>query len=103
MLPDGSEVELRDNLTDGAPALTPVDQYNYHLPTDRARGRVWHSTDGSTITFICDQDTPITGATGWVFLPDGTRIHLGSTSTQMIDRNGNFILIDADQNPGYYK
>ena len=43
----------------------------------------------------------MTGATGWVFLPDGTRMYLGGGLTKIIDRNGNFILIDSNQNPGY--
>jgi RHS repeat-associated protein len=104
ILPDGSEIEMRDNLTDGAPAVTVADAYGYHWPTDRDRGRVWHSTDGSNITFASDQGNGVVNGNGggWVFLPDGTRFHLGSTLTKIIDRNGNFISIDSAQNPGYW-
>ncbi len=48
-LPDGSEVELRDELTNGAPYLRPTQSH-----TDRDRGRVWKSTDGSFITYVTD-------------------------------------------------
>src|ERR1700755_3468902 len=58
-LPDGSEVELRDNLTDGSPSLTPKDGDNYHLHTDRDRGRVWHSADGSFVTLVLDPNQSV--------------------------------------------
>ncbi|HBB95760.1 MAG TPA: hypothetical protein DC054_10250, partial [Blastocatellia bacterium] len=101
MLPDGSEVELRDSLTDGAPALTPTDGSNYHPPTDRARGRAWHSTDGSEITYVADAEISTQtdpSLDGWVFYPDGTRLRMSGTSgmcTKIIDRNGNFITFDG--------
>lgn len=97
VLPDGSQVELRDNLTDGAPALTPQGAL------DRDRGRVWHSTDGSGITYITDANNGAVNKqfAGWLFLADGTRLRFadieyggGGRCTAIIDRNGNFVTID---------
>ncbi|HLG13646.1 MAG TPA: hypothetical protein VJH03_03850, partial [Blastocatellia bacterium] len=107
-LPDGSEVELRDDLTDGAPAETPVDADGLRIHTDRYRGKVWRSTDGSAITYITDIDNGVVlgSLNGWVFLPDGTRVRMrGSTGgppsasarcREIRDRNGNFLNIDYD-------
>ena len=53
-LPDGSQVELRDSLTEGAPSLITQINNGYHLLVDRDRGRVWHSFDGSNIAFVRD-------------------------------------------------
>jgi hypothetical protein len=110
-LPDGSEVELRDALTQGAPAPTPTVQEpnsTSHPPIDINRGQVWVSTDGSAITFIANQGANQTPAPvvnggptdGTVFMPDGTRLIIRSTTTStgatisgrctaIIDRNGN--------------
>jgi len=98
VLPDGSEIELRDEATQGAPAqgLLPP---NPPL-TDRDRGRVWKSVDGSAITYI--NDTNVGGVSytlsGWVFMPDGTRFRIDSSArcTKIIDRNGNYINIAYD-------
>jgi len=113
-LPDGSEVELRDALTQGAPALTPPapdPAANLQQPPiDMNRGQVWVSTDGSAITYITDAPNGIVNSTqcdqctlpnpalanGTAFLPDGTRLimtvgPLGGPPrcTKIIDRNGN--------------
>lgn len=91
-LPDGSEVELRDELTNGAPYLRPS-QYS----GDRYRGRVWKSTDGSFITYVQDADN---SANGWVFLADGTRMRfLNGTCHQIIDDQGNVLTISGTLNP----
>lgn len=103
LLPDGSEVELRDDLTNGAPSITPTDGNNYHPPTDRTRGRIWHSTDGSGIVYVADseittQDPSAPILNGWVFYPDGTRLRMTGTygaCTKIIDRNGNYITFDG--------
>ncbi|HEX8117963.1 MAG TPA: hypothetical protein VF521_11885, partial [Pyrinomonadaceae bacterium] len=100
-LPDGSEVELRDALTNGAPALTTVvDQDGYRHSTDRERGRVWQSTDGSNVTYVTDAaNGVVTGQfAGWVFLGDGTRLRLDALghSTRIEDRNGNYVDFGLD-------
>jgi RHS repeat-associated protein len=48
-LPDGSQVELRDTLTQGAPSRTTVvDGDGFHELIDRDRGRVWRTNDQNT-------------------------------------------------------
>ena len=105
VLPDGSEIGLRDDATDGAPAATPLDgQGPHHLDQDRDRGRVWHSVDGSAITYITDAANGVVSGllNGWVFLPDGSRMRmLGSDGSsnrcrKIIDRNGNVLSINYD-------
>jgi RHS repeat-associated protein len=104
-LPDGSEVELRDDVSDGAPALCPIDGTGFHQPIDMNRGRIWHSTDGTAITYVTDADNGVvTGnATGTVFLSDGTQLRMiqpsggGATvCTQITDHNGNILTIAYD-------
>jgi RHS repeat-associated protein len=99
-LPDGSQVELRDTLTQGAPALNPNPVVGVTQLIDRDRGRVWRSTDGSNVIFIRDQNNPNEGdgsfffPSGWVFLPDGSRMRMeAGAATKLIDRNGNFITL----------
>jgi hypothetical protein len=96
-LPDGSEVELRDDLTDGSPALTTTDQNGYHLHIDRDRGRVWHSADGSFVTFVLDPGQQMVSdgtPSGWVFLSDGARLRIdGGNCSKIIDADGNYITI----------
>ncbi len=103
-LPDGSEVELRDELTNGAPHLS-------YSNGDRDRGRIWKSTDGSFITYVTDAANGVVTdqLSGWVFLADGTRLRIESGNpsygygkcTQIIDRNGNILTIDYGiLNPG---
>ncbi len=109
LLPDGGEVELRDQLTDGAPYYSPSNYQNPWL-ADRDRGRVWHSTDGSAITYISDANNGgVNGQlSGWVFLSDGTRLKMQgydagyvASCSRIIDRNDNFITIDYGvANPG---
>jgi RHS repeat-associated protein len=99
-LPDGSQVELRDQLSNGAPAKTTHLIGQYHQLIDRERGRLWRSTDGSNVIFIRDlNDSNVESGefffpSGWVFLPDGTRMRMvGGAGTKIIDRNGNFITL----------
>jgi len=95
VLPDGSEVEMRDDLTDGAPYSVPNPCNNDTV--DRDRGKVWHSTDGSAITYIMNAvngfNPLVNDYSGSVFLSDGTRLAMGSGGrcTKMIDRNGNVL------------
>jgi len=100
IMPDGAEVELRDEYTQGAP------HWIGSAPPsagDRWRGRVWRSGDGSATTYVSDVDNGVVSnqLSGWVFLADGTRIRMegdtwGETAhfTKIIDRNGNYITID---------
>ena len=100
VLPDGSEVEMRDDLTDGAPYPVPNPCANDTV--DRNRGRVWHSTDGSAITYLADVDNgfnpQVNNYSGSVFLSDGTRLVIGTGGrcSKMIDRNGNILEFTYD-------
>lgn len=95
VLADGSEVEMRDDLTDGAPFLLQDPCRNGEF--DRNRGRVWHSTDGSAISYLADVNNGLSplvnNFSGSVFLPDGTRLVIGTGGrcSKMIDRNGNVL------------
>ncbi len=93
VMPDGTEYELRDVLTDGRPYYVGVCPNN-----GTSRGRVFRTADGTSATFISDDavvDTPfiysgIIGAAGYLFLKDGTRYRIdGGTVTWVSDRNGN--------------
>jgi hypothetical protein len=92
VMPDGSEIEMRDAATDGAPYLRPSP---CTLQGDGARGRVWKSVDGSAITYITDVDNGATTGqlAGNVFLSDGTKLVISGSGrcTKMIDRNGNVL------------
>lgn len=115
-LPDKGEVELRDDLYDGAPLASQ----NYPGTTpatcglrDGNRGQYWHATDGSGIIFIANSATSIYSGNlaGVAITADGTRYYFGSagegTTPFMIgwklltpcskikDRNGNQILITS--------
>jgi RHS repeat-associated protein len=91
--PDGTEFELRDVKTDGQPFSVGICALN-----GTSRGKVFKTADGSSATFISDQQvvdeifisTGIIGASGYLFLRDGTRYRIdGGTVTWMTDRNGN--------------
>jgi RHS repeat-associated protein len=96
VLPDGSEIALRDDLTDGAP-LVPPQTFCQDWQTDGYRGRIWHSTDGSAITYVTDVDNGVVqgNLNGWVFTADGTRYRISGGSagrcTKIIDPNGNVL------------
>lgn len=95
--PDGAEVELRDQLTQGAPASVPT------CPTGVLnRGKIFTSSDGEAATFISDDD--ITDYVPPAFMPDyfyngingylkwknGTVYRIdGGSVTWIRDRNGN--------------
>jgi RHS repeat-associated protein len=101
-LPDGTEYELRDQLTNGQPlpitTVVPCPN-NGHL-----RGRVFSTADGSSVTFIADTDyhddpyTSLTGSpSGDLLLPDGTRYRIDSGRVTWIrDRNGNRLTFTYD-------
>lgn len=105
VLPDGGEVELRDQYTQGAPHYVG----GVYGAGDRWRGRVWQAGDGSAATFVSDADNGVVNdqLAGWVFLADGTRLRMEADQygqsahcIKIADRNGNFVTID--QNPTTY-
>lgn len=95
--PDGTEFELRDKLTDGAPANVAV-----CATSGFSRGKVFVTADGSAATFISDTDitdqyrqddyNPFT-VSGYLMLADGTRYRFVNGQVQWIrDRNGNKVI-----------
>jgi hypothetical protein len=88
--PDGTEYELRDQLTNGLPDHPTC-------TTGFNRGRVFTTSDGTSATFVSDADifdSPDgTGAVipyGYLTLRDGTRYRIeGGMVSWMRDRNGN--------------
>lgn len=91
---DGTEFELRDQLTGGEPKSTPSCFTGFN------RGKVFVTADGSSATFISDadiidtvivsEDTVSFSPSGYLLLRDGTRYRLDTgTITWMRDRNGN--------------
>jgi len=100
---DGTEFELRDSKTDGAPANVGICD-----PTGFNRGRIFVTADGTAATFISDQDisdyifVPSGGndliyASGYLLLRDGTRYRFDNgTVSWLRDRNGNTITFTYD-------
>ena len=95
-LPDGGEVEFRDDLYDGA----PLSASNCGASA-ASRGTRWHSADGSGMVFINDVDNgvgsyPVPNLGGVVVTRDGTRYKFGAGGlcTSITDRNGNKLAID---------
>jgi YD repeat-containing protein len=91
---DGTEFELRDQLTGGQPK-NPI-----NCTTGFNRGKVFVTADGSAATFISDaditdtvivsEDPVITSPSGYLLLRDGSRYRIdGGTITWLRDRNGN--------------
>lgn len=90
--PDGTEYELRDQLTNGQPKAPVSGGFN--------RGTLFATADGTTATFVSDwdiHDDPTYGQgfyddrpDGYMILKDGTRFRVDDgTITWMRDRNGN--------------
>jgi RHS repeat-associated protein len=100
--PDGTEYELRDQLTGGQPANNGL--CNYSSP--QSRGTVFITTDGSAATFISDTtiyDQPISPnpseiySSGYLLLADGTRYRIDSGVVSWVrDRNGNKLTFTYD-------
>lgn len=105
--PDGSEVELRDKIKNGL-------AYSGYSPV-RLRGKIWHSTDGSSITFISDEpiydqissesENGFMYPRGYLFMSDGTRYRIGNPDGTQLglvrkirDRNGNELSFEYDVN-----
>src|SRR5690349_841387 len=102
--PDGTEYELRDQLTGGQPANNGL--CNYSNP--QSRGTVFITTDGSAATFISDStiyDQPISPnpgeiyPSGYFLLRDGTRYRVDNGLVSWVrDRNGNKLTFAYDGN-----
>ena len=96
--PDGTEYELRDQLTNGRPDHpTCTNGFN--------RGRVFTTSDGSNAVFTSDSDIvdSATGpnndvfVSGYLVMRDGTRYRIdNSLVTWMRDRNGNKVTFAYD-------
>lgn len=95
--PDGTEYELRDARFGGSPrpALASCTE-------GENRGRVFVTADGSSATFVADadikdyphpmpdQEQAVISVSGYLYLRDGTRYHIGGNVVDVIrDRNGN--------------
>jgi RHS repeat-associated protein len=108
-LPDKGEVELRDDLYDGAPLGTSPDGSGI-ARLDGNRGQRWHATDGSGTIFISDNANGVVKGdlNGLLITGDGTRYrfqmtYAGTPMTlnmsvaarcySITDRNGNQISI----------
>ena len=116
-LPDKGEIQLRDDMTNGAPLAAQVDPTMGDCTArDGNRGQRWHATDGSGTVFISDTTNGIVRGdlNGVLILADGTRYRfigvttvpagspplnlMGGTkvlarATSITDRNGNLISI----------
>ncbi len=102
--PDGTEYELRDQLTGGEPILGTM----CNTEQGPARGTVFTSQDGAGITFISDytlydfvliDDRPPGVASGYLLFRDGTRYRIDASQVTWIrDRNGNKISFAYDAN-----
>jgi len=97
--PDGTEYELRDQLSNGQPVAPQPGGYN--------RGRVFVTTDGTAATFYSDWDIiddPNFGQgfyddrpDGYLLLADGTRFRVEDGKiVWMRDRNGNKLSFTYD-------
>jgi RHS repeat-associated protein len=103
--PDGTEFELRDQLTGGAPATVGICD-----ASGQSRGTVFVTADGSAATFISDTTisdyifTPAGGddlfyPSGYLLMRDGTRYRIDNGVVSWLrDRNGNKITFTYDGN-----
>jgi hypothetical protein len=96
IMPDGTEYELVDTKTNGAPS-TPECDFSYG-----DRGTVFVTNDGSSATFIADSAIWDLGGSfsqsGFLVLKDGTRYRIDNELvTWMRDRNGNRLSFIYDE------
>ncbi len=104
---DGTEYELRDALTGGQPQNVP--RLPNGCPASRpARGKVFVTTDGTSATFISDDDLYDDDAlvntylnetpSGYLLFRDGTRYRFdGGHLSWIRDRNGNRLTFTGSQ------
>ncbi|MCU1268639.1 MAG: hypothetical protein JWM21_4957 [Acidobacteria bacterium] len=91
--PDGTEFELRDQLTGGQPQ-------NYYCGVGQqypSRGTVFVTVDGSAASFISDttirDDAGATNPSGYLSMRDGMRYRIDAGNvTWLRDRNGNKVV-----------
>jgi RHS repeat-associated protein len=104
--PDGTEYELRDQLTEGKPHDFSSTACSGATP-NFARGSVFATADGTAMTFIADANHPITDGFGfpeivypwgYLMLRDGTRMRIEDGVVKWLrDRNGNQLVFEYDQ------
>ena len=102
--PDGTEYELRDQLTGGQPQNNTVCNY-LNAPS---RGKVFVTSDGSAATFVSDTsisdqviapNSSESYPSGYLMLRDGTRFRIQAGRVEwMRDRNGNKLTFGYDSN-----
>ncbi len=116
ILPDKGEIQLRDDMTDGAPLTALLDPSTNCTVRDGNRGQRWHASDGSGTVFISDTANGIVRGdlNGVLILSNGTRYRFASLynpppgspaldlmgivkilarATSITDHNGNLISI----------
>jgi RHS repeat-associated protein len=108
VLPDKGEIQLRDDMTNGAPLPVPASTQQGCAYRDGNRGQRWHATDGSGIVFISDDANGVVNGVlnGVVITADGMRYRFASIysapplepsglahCTSITDRNGNRVEI----------
>jgi RHS repeat-associated protein len=102
---DGTEYELRDQLTGGKP-YDLSSTACFGTTPDFDRGSVFVSADGTAMTFIKDSDHSITDSRtpgiiypwGYLMLRDGTRMRIEDGKVMWLrDRNGNQLQFQYDQ------
>jgi RHS repeat-associated protein len=98
---DGTEFELRDQLTGGQVILNT----SCASPAGHNRGRVFSTVDGTSATFVADADisdirafgsTTHQNVSGYLMSKDGTRYRVdGGVVTSVRDKNGNLLTFDG--------
>jgi hypothetical protein len=105
--PDGTEYELRDQATNGQPQQVPQSACSNPSAPGFARGRVFATADGSSVTFISDsvindrnvanpQGVWFINPSGYLLMRDGARYRIENGRVTWIrDRNGNKVTVGA--------
>lgn len=107
ILPDRTEIELRDAATSGMPDPTGDNPLaSPGVPQGINRGTKFVSVDGSAASFLSDASVsdyvPVATASvfdadGWLFLKDGTRMRIDQgRPVRIADRNGNLTTATYD-------
>jgi RHS repeat-associated protein len=106
--PDGTEYELRDQSTNGEPHHPTSSNCSPNDGWGRNRGKVFVTADGTSATFVSDEDIKDyiydnpgdLMPTGYMVLRDGTRYDIvGGKVMTMRDRNGNKVTFNYN---GYF-